>query len=62
MSLNAVVTFAFSIQMSGLRKPSGDLPPAMRASFSRATIPVNAGVTHEVPSTSHVSVSTTMVK
>lgn len=62
MSWNGVVCHAFSAQMSGLRKPSGGLPLAMRASFSRATIPVNAGVAHEVPSTSPVCVSTTIVK
>lgn len=35
--------------ISGLRNPSGGLPAAMRASFSRATRPANEGAAADVP-------------
>ena len=49
-SKNESLCSAASWYSSGFRKPSGDLPAARRASFSRETTPANTGALADVPS------------
>ena len=42
---------------AGLAQPTGDLPEAMRASFTAVIIDAHVGVDAEVPNTSHSSPS-----